>query len=59
VQAGDTISVENRPDHNVTIGLVFRAKMSEPELLPQLLAADALSAELKDYVRRRLTRGRG
>ncbi|MGZ5397316.1 MAG: MOSC domain-containing protein, partial [Mycobacterium sp.] len=59
VQAGDTISIEDRPDHDVTISLVFRAKMSEPELLPQLLAADALSAELKDYVRRRLKPGRG
>jgi MOSC domain-containing protein YiiM len=55
VQAGDTISVEDRPDHDVTINLVFRAKMSEPDLLPQLLAADALSGELKDYVHRRLT----
>ena len=54
VQARDTISIEDRPDHDVTIGLVFRAKMSEPELLPQLLAADALSAELKAYVHRRL-----
>ncbi|MFI5508333.1 MOSC domain-containing protein [Mycobacterium sp. NPDC051804] len=59
VQAGDTISVEDRPDHDVTISLVFRAKMSEPDLLPQLLAADALSAELKSYVHRRLTPGRG
>jgi MOSC domain-containing protein YiiM len=59
VQAGDTISIEDRPDHDVTISMVFRAKMSEPELLPQLMAADALSAELKDYVRRRLTPGRG
>lgn len=58
VQAGDTITVEERPDHDVTIGLVFRAKMSEPDLLPQLLAADALSTELKDFVRRRLTSGR-
>ncbi|MDV3135174.1 MOSC domain-containing protein [Mycobacterium sp. 29Ha] len=55
VQAGDTIVVEDRPDHDVTIEMVFRAKMSEPDLLPQLLAADALSAELKNYVRRRLT----
>jgi MOSC domain-containing protein YiiM len=58
VQAGDTISVEDRPDHNVTIGLAFRAKMSEPDLLPRLLAADALSAELKEYARRRLAPGR-
>jgi MOSC domain-containing protein YiiM len=55
VQAGDTISIEDPPDHAVTIGLVFRARMTDPDLLPQLLASDALSAELKAYVRRRLT----
>ncbi|OBK96705.1 molybdenum cofactor biosysynthesis protein [Mycobacterium asiaticum] len=54
VQAGDEITVVDRPDHDVTIGMVFRAKMSEPELLPRLLAADALSDEYKSYVRRRL-----
>lgn len=59
VQAGDTISIEDRPEHDVTIGLVFRARMSDPDLLPQLLAADALSSELKAYVRRRLTPGAG
>lgn len=51
---GDTITVERHPDHDVTIGLVFRARMSEPDLLPQLLRADALSAEVKADVRRRL-----
>ena len=54
VRAGDPISIDFRPDHEVTIGLVFRAKMSDPDLLPQLLQADALSAELKAYVRRRV-----
>jgi MOSC domain-containing protein YiiM len=53
VRAGDAISIDYRPDHNVTIGLVFRARLSEPELVPQLLMADALSAELKDFARRR------
>jgi len=53
VRAGDAISIDYRPDHEVTIGLVFRARMSDPGLLPQLLAADALSSELKAYVRRR------
>jgi MOSC domain-containing protein YiiM len=53
VRAGDTIDIEDRPDHDVTIGLVFRAKMSDPSLLPQLLAADALSDELKAYVAKR------
>jgi MOSC domain-containing protein YiiM len=59
VRAGDAISLEDRPDHDVTIGLVFRARMSDSDLLPQLLAADALSSELKTYVRRRLASGRG
>ncbi|BBZ39640.1 MOSC domain-containing protein [Mycobacterium conspicuum] len=54
VRAGDAISLEHRPDHDVTIGLVFCARMSEPALLPQLLVADALSAELKDYARQRV-----
>jgi MOSC domain-containing protein YiiM len=54
VQAGDAISIEDRPDHDVTVGLVFRARMSDPGLLPQLLAADALSSELRAYARRRV-----
>lgn len=54
VRAGDTIEIEHRPDHDVTINLVYRAKMSDPSLLPQLLAADALSAELKAYAIKRL-----
>ncbi len=54
VRAGDSISIDHRPDHDVTVGLVFRARMNEPELLPRLLAADALSAELKGFVRRRV-----
>lgn len=59
VRAGDGISVEHYPEHDVTIGMVFRARMTEPELLPALLKADALSDELKSYVRRRLTGGPG
>jgi len=53
VRAGDAISIESRPDHDVTIDLVFRARMSDRKLLPHLLQADALSAELKAYARRR------
>ncbi len=54
LRAGDAISIDYRPDHDVTIGLVFRARMSDPDLLPHLLAADALSSELKAYARRRV-----
>jgi MOSC domain-containing protein YiiM len=55
VRAGDAITVDYRPDHDVTIDMVFRARFSEPELLPRLLVADALPDELKDYARRRVT----
>jgi MOSC domain-containing protein YiiM len=58
VRAGDAITIDHRPDHDVTIGLVFRARMAEPELLPRLLDADALSAELKAYARRRVLNAR-
>jgi len=54
VRAGDEISIAYRPEHDVTINLVFRARMSEPDLVAQLLEADALSAELKAYARRRV-----
>jgi MOSC domain-containing protein YiiM len=59
VRAGDAITIDYRPDHDVTIGLVFRARMSEPELLSQLLVADALSAELEAYARRRVAANDG
>lgn len=54
VSAGDGITIEHRPDHDVTIGLVFNARMKDPELAPVLLQADALSAELKDFARQRV-----
>jgi MOSC domain-containing protein YiiM len=56
VRAGDDITVEHRPDHDVTIALVFRARMSEPDLLPRVAVADALSAEIKAEVARRTRR---
>ncbi|GAB3990319.1 MOSC domain-containing protein [Actinoallomurus acanthiterrae] len=53
VQAGDRITVEHRPAHEVTIALTFRALTLEPDLLPALAAADALPEETKDRVHRR------
>jgi MOSC domain-containing protein YiiM len=53
VRAGDAVCIESRPGHDVTIELAFRARMSEPDLLPRLLAAEALSAEWKALARRR------
>lgn len=54
IRAGDPVTVEHRPDHDVTIGLSFRAITLEPELLPGLLAAgDDLIGELRTTVLRR------
>ena len=53
IQAGDEIEIVHRPDHDVTVALVFRALLVEPELLPRLLVADALPSELKEMAGRR------
>ncbi|WP_328905362.1 MOSC domain-containing protein [Streptomyces sp. NBC_00234] len=46
IRAGDPVEVAHRPDHDVTVSLVFRAVTTERTLLPQLLAAgDALHPE--------------
>ncbi|MFN8073898.1 MAG: MOSC domain-containing protein [Kineosporiaceae bacterium] len=54
IAAGDPIEIIATPDHDVTVALAFRAFTTEPELLPRLLAADALPEEDKAYVRKRL-----
>jgi MOSC domain-containing protein YiiM len=54
MRGGDSIVVVERPNHDVTIGLVFRAMTLESELLPRLLEADALPNEIKDQARRRI-----
>jgi MOSC domain-containing protein YiiM len=58
-RAGDPVAIDYRPDHDVTIGLAFRARMTEPDLLPQLLVADALSTNLQAYARRRVASSGG
>ena len=55
MRAGDSITVIDRPNHDVTIGLVFRAMTLESELLPRLLEADALPDEIKELAQRRVT----
>ena len=54
IEAGDEIEIVHRPDHDVTVALTFRALLVEPELLPRLLVADALPAELKEMARGRI-----
>ncbi|MGA9376051.1 MAG: MOSC domain-containing protein [Mycobacterium sp.] len=53
VRAGDTVEIIERPEHDVTIGLVFRAMMIDTSLMPSLLGADALPEPLKEKARRR------
>lgn len=55
VAAGDPVTVLSRPVHDVTIGLAFRALTLEPDLLPRLLVADALPAELRRRITRRVS----
>jgi MOSC domain-containing protein YiiM len=55
VQAGDRIEIVHRPDHDVTVAVLFRALTLEPGLLPRLLVADALPEETLALARRRTT----
>jgi MOSC domain-containing protein YiiM len=49
VASGDALTVVRRPDHDVTVSLVFRAMTRERELAPGLLRArDDLTPELRD-----------
>ena len=56
VRAGDRIEIIDRPDHTVTVGMVFRAMMLEPDLMPSLAVADALPAAIKSKIARRADR---
>jgi len=51
---GDEIVVTDRPPHGVTVGDVFRALTTQPESLPMLLVADALSEDVKMRVNKRI-----
>lgn len=53
IRAADPVEIVHRPGHDVTVALAFRAMTREPELLPRLLAADALPLETLEQVRRR------
>ncbi|GAA4217873.1 MOSC domain-containing protein [Actinocatenispora rupis] len=55
VSPGDEIVVRDRPDHGVTVGVVFRALTLEPDLLPRLVDVDALDERARDRARRRVT----
>jgi MOSC domain-containing protein YiiM len=54
ISAGDVITVESRPSHDVSVALAFRALTTEPDLLPRLVVAEALPEEDLARVRRRV-----
>lgn len=56
IRAGDPVVIEHRPGHNVTVAVAFRALTTESDLLPRLLAADALPEEVTDLARKRTGR---
>jgi len=53
VSAGDPVRIEHRPAHDVTIAVTFRALTGEPDLLPGLLAADAMPDDIRELARKR------
>lgn len=55
IRADDPIEIVHRPEHDVTVAVVFRAMTIEPDLLPRLLLADALPEEGKELARRRVS----
>jgi MOSC domain-containing protein YiiM len=54
VQRGDPAIIVHRPDHEVTIGLAFRALTTERQLLPRLLDAEDLPEEARARARKRM-----
>ncbi|MFJ1701968.1 MOSC domain-containing protein [Kitasatospora sp. NPDC088346] len=53
IRAGDPVTVEHRPDHDVTVELCFRALMTEARLLHRLVDVDALPEEVRELARKR------
>ena len=54
IRAGDRLEIVRRPDHEVTIGVTFRAMTLEPDLWPLLLRVDALPEPIRERARRRV-----
>ncbi len=51
VRAGDPITVDTRPNHDVTVAVLFRALTTERSLLPRLAQVDGLKPWIYDEVR--------
>lgn len=48
--AGDEITVESRPDHDVTVSTMFQALTTERDLLPRLAGLDRIDPEAQRRV---------
>ena len=48
IRGGDSVVITHRPDHEVTVAMVFRALTTEPALLPRLLEAPDLTEETRE-----------
>lgn len=55
IRGGDAVRVVHRPDHDVTVSLMFRAFTTERDLLPELLAA---GGDLDEETRREVAAAR-
>jgi len=53
IRAGDTVTVEHRPAHDVTVELCFRALTTDARLLPRLVDIAELPGEVRELARRR------
>jgi MOSC domain-containing protein YiiM len=51
--AGDAVEIVHRPAHDVTIAVVSEALLHDDALLPRLLDAPELAADLRDWVAER------
>jgi MOSC domain-containing protein YiiM len=47
--AGDAVEIVSRPSHDVTVGMVSRAFLTDHSLVPRLLEADALAVGWRDW----------
>ncbi len=47
------MTIEERPAHDVTVAVTFRALTTSPDLLPRLLAADALPDGIRELALKR------
>lgn len=54
IGAGDPIEVTSRPEHTATIELMSRVALGERDPIPELLAAEALSAQWRSWAEGRL-----